>query len=97
MGLFPFGGMVSPKELTAEETLAAPFRIHTATQYYCQRLASEVAACINSCRAVSAELLSKRYGTTRTVVKDSAQRIWSVLEGLRTGTVDTRKASYIVH
>ena len=31
------------------------------------------------------------------MVKESAQRIWSVLEGLRTGTADTRKASYIVH
>jgi len=90
-------GMVSPKELTAEETLAAAFRIHTATEYHCQRLASEIAACIHSSRAVSAALLSKRYGTTRTVVKESAQRIWSVLDALRTGTMDTRKASYIVH
>ena len=89
--------LVSPRELTADEMRATPFRIQAATDHHSQRLAFEVAACINSARAVSAGLLSKRYGTTRTVVGESTERINRELNELRTGIADTRKASYNVH
>jgi hypothetical protein len=88
--------ILPPKELTADEMRATPFRIQATAQYHFQRLAFEVAACVNSARAVSAELLSRRYATTRTVAVESTDCIKRVLEKLRTGIIDTRKASYIV-
>lgn len=89
--------IVPPKELTAEAMRAAPFRIETAAKYHFQRLAFEVAACVNSARAISEELLSKRYGATRKVVGESTERIHRELNELRVGTGDMRKASYNVH
>ncbi|MGD0383026.1 MAG: hypothetical protein ABSA77_05850 [Thermoguttaceae bacterium] len=89
--------IVSPRELTADEMRATPFRIHTTAEYHSQRLAFEVAAEINSARAVSADLLSRMYKLTRETVCRHKEFIDRELGKLQNGVVDAREASYLVN
>jgi hypothetical protein len=89
--------VVPPKELTDDERHIKPFRIQTAADYHSLRLGFEVAACVNSVRAVSKELFSRRYKLTRDRVCECKEFIERELGKLRSEVVEAREASYLVN
>ena len=88
--------IIPPEEWLLAEIRAAPFRIEDTARYYSQRLGFEVAACANSARSVSIDVLAGRYDMVREETLESIKRIESKLAKLRTNTADPRQVSYVV-
>ena len=81
--------IVPPEELTIAEICTGPFRIKDTAEYHSLLLGFEVAACANSARAFSANMLPDWYERIR-------RQIEGVLATLRKAGGETRKVSHMV-
>jgi len=89
--------VVLPDDMTEKALLATPFRIDATAKYFSQRLGFELAACANSARAFSAKLLSECNARVWTWTVESRKRIDREFADLRSGKVDTHRASHFVN